>query len=129
MVPPYTILMTSRASVGYFGICEHEVCTNQGFISCVPYEDNVRYFLLYNLMNRVEEIRQKASGSTFLEISKKSFREFKIILPDTNLLEMFNKVIILYIKQIEISVKKMSQLLQVRERLLPKLMSREIEIK
>ena len=128
MVPPYTILMTSRASVGYFGICEHEVCTNQGFISCVPFEENVRYFLLYNLMNRVEEIRQKASGSTFLEISKKSFRELKIVLPDSNVLEMFSKVIISYIKQIEISVKKMSQLLQARERLLPKLMSREIEI-
>ena len=128
MVPPYTILMTSRASVGYFGICEHEVCTNQGFISCVPFEENVRYFLLYNLMNRVEEIRQKASGSTFLEISKKSFRELEIVLPDSHVLEMFNKVIIPYIKQIEVSVKKMSQLLQARERILPKLMSREIEI-
>lgn len=128
MVPPYTILMTSRASVGYFGICEHEVCTNQGFISCIPYEENIRYFLLYNLMNRTEEIRQKASGSTFLEISKKSFREFEIILPASNALEIFNKVITTYIKQMEISAKKMSQLWQARERLLPKLMCGKIKI-
>ncbi|MBD5358296.1 MAG: restriction endonuclease subunit S [Lachnospiraceae bacterium] len=128
MVPPYTILMTSRASVGYFGICEHEVCTNQGFISCVPFEENVRYFLLYNLMYRVEEIRQKASGSTFLEISKKSFRELEIVLPDSNTLEMFNKVIPPLIKQIEISVKRMSQLSQARDRLLPKLMNGEIKM-
>lgn len=126
MVPSYTILMTSRASVGYFGICEHEVCTNQGFISCIPYEENVRYLLLYNLMNRVEEIRQKASGSTFLEISKKSFRELEIVLPDSNVLDMFNKVVIPYVKQIEFSTKKINQLLQARERLLPKLMNGEI---
>ena len=36
MVPPGTILMTSRASVGFFGICNFPVCTNQGFISCDP---------------------------------------------------------------------------------------------
>lgn len=53
MVPPYTVLMTSRASVGFFGLCEHEVCTNQGFISCVPYQENIRFYLLHNLMSRV----------------------------------------------------------------------------
>lgn len=73
MLPPYTILMTSRASVGYFGLCEYEVCTNQGFISCIPYQENIRFYLLYNLMNRVDEIRTKASGSTFLEISNSNF--------------------------------------------------------
>ena len=128
MVPPYTILMTSRASIGYFAICEHKVCTNQGIISCIPYEENVRYFLLYNLMNRVEEIRQKASGSTFLEISKKSFGELEIVLPASNVLEMFNRVNILYIKQIETFTKKINKLMQARERLLPKLLNGEIEI-
>lgn len=37
MLPAYTILMTSRASVGFFGMCDQPVCTNQGFISCIPY--------------------------------------------------------------------------------------------
>ena len=36
MLPAETILMTSRASVGFFGMCKYEVCTNQGFISCIP---------------------------------------------------------------------------------------------
>ena len=39
MVPPGTILMTSRASVGFFGICDFSVCTNQGFICCIPYRN------------------------------------------------------------------------------------------
>ncbi len=93
MVPPYTILMTSRASVGFFGLCEYEVCTNQGLISCIPHEESIRFYLMYNLMNRVDEIRAKASGSTFLEISKKSFRGLKIIVPEAHILTQFNNIV------------------------------------
>lgn len=128
MVPPYTILMTSRASVGFFGLCEHEVCTNQGFISCLPYQENVRFYLLYNLMNRVDEIRAKASGSTFLEISKKTFRTLRIVLPSEDVLDEFTKKIHPIIRQLEILTKSIVKLQEIRDRLLPKLMSGEIEV-
>lgn len=128
MLPPYTILMTSRASVGFFGICDQEVCTNQGFISCVPYKENIRWYLLYNLMNRVDEIRQKASGSTFLEISKKSFRNFEVLVPSDSVLNRFNIIMNPIIKQMKLLAKKNILLVQGRDRLLPKLMSGEIEV-
>ena len=127
MVPPYTILMTSRASVGFFGLCECEVCTNQGFISCVPYQEKVRLYLLHNLMSRVDEIRAKASGSTFLEISKKTFRALRIILPSDCILEAFNKQIWPMVKQMEALTKSIVKLQEARDRLLPKLMRGEIE--
>ena len=128
MVPPYTILMTSRASVGFFGLCEHEVCTNQGFISCIPYKENTRYYLLYNLMNRVDEIRGKASGSTFLEISKKNFRGLRIVLPTDSVLDEFTKVVFPMVRQMETLTKSIVALQEARDRLLPKLMNREIEV-
>lgn len=128
MVPPYTILMTSRASVGFFGLCEYEVCTNQGFISCIPHEESIRFYLLYNLMNRVDEIRAKASGSTFLEISKKSFRGSKIIVPEAHILTQFNNIVRPMIRQMEILTKTIAKLREARDRLLPKLMSGEIEV-
>jgi type I restriction enzyme S subunit len=128
MLPPYTILMTSRASVGFFGLCEYEVCTNQGFISCVPYKENLRFFLLYNLMERVDEIRSKASGSTFLEISKKNFRELGIILPPDDILDLFSKIVTPIVSQIEIHTKSIKELQEARDRLLPKLMSGELEV-
>ena len=128
MVPPYTILMTSRASVGFFGLCEYEVCTNQGFISCIPHEESIRFYLLYNLMNRVNEIRAKASGSTFLEISKKSFRGLKIIVPEAHILTQFNNIVRPMIRQMEILTKTIAKLREARDRLLPKLMSGEIEV-
>ena len=128
MLPPYTILMTSRASVGFFGLCEHPVCTNQGFISCVPYNENVQLYLLGNLINRVEEIRQKATGSTFLEISKKTFRNMEIIVPDSEVLNQYNATIHPMIKMMEKIAKSIRQLTEARDRLLPKLMSGEIEV-
>lgn len=128
MLPPYTILMTSRASVGFFGLCEHPVCTNQGFISCVPYNKNVQFYLLGNLINRVEEIRQKATGSTFLEISKKTFRNMEIIVPDSGVLNQYNAMIHPMINMMEKIAKSIRQLTEARDRLLPKLMSGEIEV-
>lgn len=128
MLPPYTILMTSRASVGFFGLCEYEVCTNQGFISCVPYKENLRFFLLYNLMERVDEIRSKAGGSTFLEISKKNFRELGVILPPNDILDLFSKIVTPIVSQIEIHTKSIKGLQEARDRLLPKLMSGEMEV-
>ena len=128
MVPPYTILMTSRASVGFFGLCEYEVCTNQGFISCIPYQVNVRFYLLYNLIYRVDEIRAKASGSTFLEISKKTFRKLRIILPSEYVLDEFTKQIHHMIQKMEVLTKSILKLQEARDRLLPKFMSGEIEV-
>ena len=128
MLPAETILMTSRASVGFFGICEHEVCTNQGFISCIPYKGIVQMYLLYNLMNRVDEIRGKAGGSTYLEISKKVFREFKIVVPDDSTLNRFQCIIYTYIQRMRVLAKAIAQLQQACDRLLPKLMNGEVEV-
>ena len=127
IVPPYTILMTSRASVGFFGLCEYEVCTNQGFISCIPRKENTRFYLLYNLMNRVDEIRGKATGSTFLEIGKKTFRGLQIVLPSNDVLDAFEYQIRPIIRRMEVISKSVAMLQEARDRQLPRLMSGEIE--
>jgi len=128
LLPPETILMTSRASIGYFALCEHEVCTNQGFISCVPFSDDLRYYLLFNLMNRVEEIKGKATGSTFREIAKRTFREMAFVIPTETLLIHFQKMIAPIVSQMRIIEKENETLIQARDRLLSKLMSGEIEV-
>lgn len=127
MLPEETILMTSRASVGYFGICDFEVCTNQGFISCVPFKKNFQMYLLYNLINRVEEIRIKAGGSTYLEISKSVFRNFEIIKPSDDVLNCFQQNVHKLIDKVRCLSKQIRLLTEARDRLLPKLMSGEIK--
>ena len=128
MLPKEAILMTSRASVGYFGICDYEVCTNQGFISCVPFEKDFQMYLLYNLMNRVEEIRIKAGGSTYLEISKSVFRNFDIICPSQSITKVFQRKTHCLLERTRIIANQIHLLTEARDRLLPKLMSGEIVV-
>ena len=128
MLPKEAILMTSRASVGFFGICDFEVCTNQGFISCVPFEKDFQMYLLYNLINRVEEIRIKAGGSTYLEISKSVFRNFDIICPAQSVINIFQCKAHCLLERTRIIAKQIRLLTEARDRLLPKLMSGEIDV-
>ena len=122
MLPANAILMTSRASVGYFGIADFPVCTNQGFISIVPNNDSWRWYLLFNLMLRVEEIRSNAKGSTFPEISRARFRSMNVAIPDDNALIEFNRAVEPLMQQVRILAKQSADLAAARDMLLPRLM-------
>ena len=126
MLPPKAILMTSRASVGYFGVADFPVCTNQGFISVVPHDENMRWYLLFNLMARVDEIRAKAKGATFAEISKSSFRAMIVTVPNQAKLVSFDKSVSLTMEQELVLSRQIRALTEARDRLLPKLMSGEV---
>ena len=126
MVPAETILMTSRASVGFFALVDRPVCTNQGFINIIPHQNELRMYLLFNLMNRVEEIRGNAKGSTYPEISKGRFREMDVLIPPARLVDEFGRVATNIIDQVR-SLKRMTlQLSKARDLLLPKLMNGEL---
>lgn len=126
LVPPDTILMTSRASIGYFALTDQPVCTNQGFISVLPKQENSRMFLLFNLLSRVEEIIGLATGATFKEISKKTFRALPVLWPTVRLLQSFEENVYPLVQQIRL-IKKQNQQLA-RDLLLPKLMTGHLDV-
>ena len=128
MVPAGTILMTSRASVGFFALMDIEVCTNQGFINIIPHEDELRMYLLFNLMSRVSEIRSNAKGTTYPEISKGRFRVMDIIVPSKSLVNEFARTATDTIKQVRCLKRSTLQLTQARDLLLPRLMSGEVAV-
>jgi len=129
LLPPKTILMTSRASIGYFGLINKEACTNQGFINIIPHEPFYRAFMLFDLKSRKEEIIGNANGSTFLEISKSKFRQMKISFPlNKNVLIDFEKEFEIIFDLIENLLKQNAKLREARDILLPRLMSGEIEV-
>ena len=74
--PPGTVLMTSRASIGFAAIASNNICTNQGFQSlrCGSTLDN--WFALHQIRYKRSELQQLAAGSTFLEISATNVRNF-----------------------------------------------------
>lgn len=128
LVPPHTVLMTSRASVGFFAVASRDVCTNQGFISIVPHDPVFSCFLLFQLSHRVEEIRGMGSGSTFPEVSRGKFREFQVQVPPRRLVGDFDEQAALFLKQIRVLKLQNQKLRAVRDLLLPRLMSGEIAV-
>lgn len=76
-----TILFTSRAGIGNAAILRRSACTNQGFQSLVVNDDTDVYFV-YSMTDRIKKFaEQKASGSTFLEISGKGLAAGKFVFP------------------------------------------------
>ena len=126
LVPANTILMTSRASVGFFAIMDVEVSTNQGFINIIPHDEETRMYLLFNLMSRVTEIRSNAKGTTYPEISKGRFRQMDIIIPPKSLIGQFARFTSDTIKQIRYLKRGILQLTKARDLLLPRLMNGDI---
>ena len=128
LVPPNTILMTSRASVGFFALMDIEVCTNQGFINIIPHDEKMRMYLLFNLMSRVAEIRSNAKGTTYPEISKGRFRQMDIVIPTRNLIVDFAKTVCDIMQQVRYLKHSTLKLTQARDLLLPRLMNGEISV-
>ena len=128
MVPAETILMTSRASVGFFALMNNEVCTNQGFINIIPHDGYSRMYLLFNLLSRVNEIRSNAKGTTYPEISKGRLREMDIIIPSKTLMEQFEEIVYDVIRQVRCLMQSNMNLTKARDLLLPKLMNGEVAV-
>jgi type I restriction enzyme S subunit len=123
-----TILMTSRASVGFFGIIETPSCTNQGFINIIPHDRRARMYILHNLMRRVEEIRSHAGGSTYKEISKGKFRALPVAMPDVSLLREFEEQAAVMHAEVRCLHAINQKLGQARDLLLPRLINGEIVV-
>ncbi len=128
MVPAEAVLMTSRASVGFFALMDYEVCTNQGFINIIPHKDEMRMYLLFNLMSRVEEIRSNAKGTTYPEISKGRFRGMGVVVPPNILVKEFAEFASDIIRQVRILKRSTLKLERARDLLLPRLMNGSIPI-
>ena len=128
MVPAETILMTSRASVGFFAMMDREFCTNQGFINVVPHDEKIRLYLLFNLINRVPEIRSNAQGTTYPEISKGRFREMDVVIPKRAIAAEFSRKASEFIDQVRCLKRSTSVLTQARDILLPRLMSGKVAV-
>lgn len=128
LLPPDTILMTSRASIGFFAMMDKEASTNQGFISIIPNEPVLKMYMLHNLIFRVEEIRSNAGGTTFKEIPKSRFRAMSITIPPKHLLEQFEENVYTILQQTRILKKQIKGLQQARDLLLLRLMNGEISV-
>jgi type I restriction enzyme S subunit len=80
LVPRGTVLMSSRAPIGYVAIAANELCTNQGFKSFVLPAELDPQFIYYWIRAIRDEIEHMGSGSTFLEVSRSRCREIPLVI-------------------------------------------------
>jgi type I restriction enzyme S subunit len=121
LFPAYSLMMTSRATVGKLAINTVEATTNQGFITMIPTCELNVYFLYCWANTQIEEIINLASGSTFLEISKTDFRNLYLLIPDDKTNSNFVRNVFPIFKLIEIKAKENQKLTELKELLLSKL--------
>lgn len=128
LLPGGTVLLSSRAPIGYLAIAEVPTAINQGFIAmrCDGVLPNV--FVLQWCRENMDAIVGNANGSTFQEISKSNFRPIPIVVPPEPVLAGFRRSAdVLHLKLVE-NERESRSLAQLRDTLLPKLISGELRV-
>ncbi len=128
LLPVGTVLLSSRAPIGYLAIAEVPTAINQGFIAmkCDGVLPNV--FVLAWCRDSMDVIVGNANGSTFQEISKSNFRPIPVIVPSDPVLESYRKSVDSLYRQMAENERESRSLAQLRDTLLPKLISGELRI-
>ena len=89
LMPKHSVLLSTRAPIGYLAISSNEICTNQGFKSIVPNAGYHEYFIYYLIKRNVPAIAQQGVGTTFKEVSKDTLSNFAVPLPPKSLVNNF----------------------------------------
>ena len=128
MMPKGTVLFSSRAPIGYIAIANNDLTTNQGFKSVIPRQEIGTPYVYYYLIHNLPLIESKASGSTFKEVSGSVMKSVEAVIPDSTTLAKFND----FCRPIFELQAKLEQenrdLATLRDSLLPRLMSGEIDV-
>ena len=128
LMPRGTVLFSSRAPIGYITIAKNDICTNQGFKSVIPTLAGTAFIYCF-LKEATQEIENKATGSTFKEASGALMKSLSAIIPASVVLDKFENLMSPILKQQETVEEEISRLAELRDTLLPKLMSGELKVK
>ncbi len=126
--PAGTVLMSSRAPIGYMAIARNEVTTNQGFKSFIPNKGFSKEFVFYAVKNSLKAIIQSSSGSTFKEVSSTTLRAIQTVLPNKNISNQYSQLVSEVFKKQDILEQQNQQLTQLRDFLLPMLMNGQVGV-
>jgi type I restriction enzyme S subunit len=127
--PKGTVLLSSRAPIGYMAIARNELTTNQGFKSFVPSKGFSSAFIYYTVKHSLKAITQYASGSTFKEVSASVLKTVKIVLPPKSVSEKYTTAVSAIFARQDILERENENLVALRDWLLPMLMNGQVTVK
>lgn len=123
LLPVGTVILSSRAPIGYLAITECPVTVNQGIIAMICDEDLPNHYVLHWTRTNMPAIEANANGSTFAEISKRNFRPIPAIVPPRQVLEIFENQVKPLHELMTANIQEANTLAKTRDTLLPKLLS------
>lgn len=126
--PAGTVLLSSRAPIGYMAIARIELTTNQGFKSFISTNGYSTAFIYYTVKNALKAITQYASGSTFKEVSGAVLKTVKITLPKSDVIGQFSNTVDSLFRRQDLLEQENQNLTQLRDWLLPMLMNGQVTV-
>lgn len=123
MLPKGSLMVCTRATIGALAISTSDICTNQGFKNLVPNKKFDVEFIYYLLSFFPNEMISKASGSTFLELSKKDFEKIELSCPTLDEQQKIATVLSVADQEIDTLKQKLSQLNQEKKALMQQLLT------
>ena len=128
LLPIGTVLLSSRAPIGYLAITEIALAINQGYIAIVCDKIVSNYFIYLWCKANMHGIKNSGNGSVFQEIAKSVFKELSITIPPSSLIDDFDKAVNPIFNKIKTNQQQIRTLEKLRDTLLPKLMSGEVRV-
>jgi len=129
IMPRGTVLLSSRAPIGYMAIARSPVTTNQGFKSFVPQSGFTSQYIYYTVKNAIPIIINHSSGSTFKEVSGGVLKDISVCLPPVDCISKFTDFVdAIFEKQDKVELEN-ETLTELRDWLLPMLMNGQINVK
>ena len=128
LLPAGTLLLSSRAPIGYLAVAQVPMAINQGYIAMLPNSQLPPLFMLFWCRQNMETIKSRANGSTFMEISKKAFRPIPILVPPVTVIDAFVGIAGALFNRLVENEKQAQTLATLRDTLLPRLISGQLRL-
>jgi type I restriction enzyme S subunit len=128
MFPPYSVMLTSRATIGAIGINLTPACTNQGFITCIPNERYPLPYLYHWIKLAKPHFELLAVGATFAELTKGTFKRIEILTPPEPIVTEFARIESPLFGAIENHLRANRKLIEMRDKPLPRLISGKFSV-
>lgn len=126
ILPTGTVLLSSRAPIGYLAVTAVPTSVNQGFIAMICEKRLPNVFVLFWCRAHLDHIKRISGGSTFAEISKRAFRPIPVVVPSVQTVSVYECAVRSLLDRIIANTRESTVLAQVRDCLLPRLMSGEL---
>ncbi|MBS1723121.1 MAG: restriction endonuclease subunit S [Armatimonadetes bacterium] len=128
VLPLDTVLLSSRAPIGYTALAKVPTAINQGFIALVCDGLLPPLYVFHWVRFAMEDIKGRASGTTFPEISKAAFRPIPTVVPSAKLLAAFEGRCEPLFDLVTAIVQESVKLAELRDYLLPRLLSGSVRV-